>query len=189
MWATEAGRPIIVAYTAVCCRDFQRAGAMWGAVKDAFEKDFGVRPWLILEDTWFTPEAVNPPAGMRRLEDIADGRYAWGAALHGPQTRTLGDYTISSVGPGFDNRKIFDIDQPHYRPRNTDLQGQPGAPNRFFQVSLDAVPPSANLLLVETWNEWPESTGIARARFPDQGGGSVPEDLYLQTLRRWRFGN
>jgi hypothetical protein len=188
MWATEQGRPIIIAYTALCCRDLQRAGALWGAVKEAFERDFGVRPWLILEDTWFAPEAIDPPAGMRRLEQVADARYSWGAALRGPQTRALNGYNVSSAGPGFDNRRIAGIQQPQHQPRSAGLDGTPGDAAAFFRASLAAVPQDTNLLLIETWNEWPESTGIARARYPALDGVVPPEDLYLQVLRQWRFG-
>ncbi|HWQ15073.1 MAG TPA: hypothetical protein VNL77_19910 [Roseiflexaceae bacterium] len=42
MWATEHGRPLIVAYAAACCQDLHRAGGLWDAVKDAFRRDFGV---------------------------------------------------------------------------------------------------------------------------------------------------
>lgn len=188
MWATEQGRPIIIAYTALCCRDLYRAGALWAAVKNAFERDFGVQPWLILEDTWFTPEAVSPPEGMRRLGDVADGRYSWGSALRGPQTRALNGYTVSSAGPGFDNRRITGIADPQHQSRATAPDGAPGDAAAFFRASLAAVPPEANLLLIETWNEWPESTGIARAAYPSVNGAYTPDDLYLQVLRRWRFG-
>ena len=188
MWATEQGRPIIVVYTAICCRDLQRAGALWAAVKSAFERDFGVQPWLVLEDTWFAPEAVNPPAGMRPLGEVADGRYSWGSALRGPQTRTLNGYTVSSAGPGFDNRRITGIADPHLQPRATAPDGKPGDAAAFFRGSLAAVPPETNLLLIETWNEWPESTGVARAAYPAVNGARTPDDLYLQVLREWRFG-
>jgi hypothetical protein len=188
MWATEQGRPIIVAYTAICCRDLQRAGALWAAVKGAFERDFGVQPWLILEDTWFAPEAVSPPAGMRPLGEVADGRYSWGSALRGPQTRTINDYTVSSAGPGFDNRRITGVADPQLQPRASAPDGTAGDAAAFFRASLAAVPPEADLLLIETWNEWPESTGIARATYPSINGAITPDDLYLRVLREWRFG-
>jgi hypothetical protein len=187
MWATEQGRPIIIVYAAVCCRDMQRAGALWGAVKEAFARDFGVEPWLILEDSWFTPEAVAPPDGMRRLEDVADGRYRWGAALHGPQTRDLRGYAVSSVGPGFDNRRLA-VAEPQHQPRSETIDGRPGDAGAFLRTSLAAVPEHTNLLLIETWNEWPESSGVARARYPSAPGQRIPEDFYLEIVRRWRFG-
>jgi hypothetical protein len=189
MWASEQGRPIIVVYGAACCQDLQRSAALWSAVKHAFARDFGVEPWLILEDTWFSPEARATPPGMRTIDEVADGRYRWGAALFGPQTDELRGYTVSTAGPGFDNRKLPENPDPRFRPRAETVDGRPGDAGAFFRSSLDAVPPTTNLLLIETWNEWPESTGIARATYPDISGGRLPEDYYIDILRRWRFGS
>jgi hypothetical protein len=188
MWATEQGRPIVVVYGAACCRDLQRSAALWSAVKLAFQQDFGVEPWLILEDTWFTPQALASTENSRSLEEIADGRYRWGAALFGPQSAEVRGYRVSSVGPGFDSRRILENPLPQFRPRDETVDGRVGDAGAFFRSSLDAVPPATNLLLIETWNEWPESTGIARAQYPAPPGTQLPDDVYIQILRRWRFG-
>ena len=179
MWATVDGRPIIISYTALCCDDRQLSGALWGAVKAAFTRDFGVEPWLILEDTWFGPEALSPPAGLSSVAQVADGRYSWGTALNGPATHTVGSYTISSVGPGFDNRRISGISDPQLRQRDE---------GSFLRESLAAVPSASDLLLIETWNEWPESTGIARAAHRAADGRLLPEDFYMQIMREWKAG-
>jgi hypothetical protein len=186
MWATHDGRPIIITYTALCCRDMQRAGALWGAVKAAFARDFGVEPWLILEDTWFTPEALSVEADRRSVDQAADGRYSWGTALNGPSTRELRGYSVSSVGPGFDNRLITGIVDPRHQPREVAIGGAAPADGAFFKASLAAVPRDTNLVLVETWNEWPESTGIARAAYVGVDGRPLPEDFYMNILRDWR---
>jgi hypothetical protein len=188
MWATEAGRPIIVVYTAVCCADLQLSGALWGAVKRAFARDFGVEPWLILEDTWFTPEALAPPQGRLPVDRAADGRYSWGTALNGPATREIHGYRVSSVGPGFDNTRITNIAEPRAQSRHGPPGGGPQADGAFFRASLAAVPADANLVLIETWNEWPESTGVARASYRGADGRPLPESFYLDMLRRWRLG-
>lgn len=188
MWATEAGRPIIVVYTATCCADLQLSGALWGAVKRAFARDFGVEPWLILEDTWFRPEAQAPGGDRLSVDQAADGRYTWGTALNGPSARELRGYTVSSVGPGFDNSRIAGIAEPRSQTRHSAPAGGPAADGAFFRQSLAAVPPDADLVLVETWNEWPESTGIARAAHSGADGAPLPEQFYMEILRRWRFG-
>jgi hypothetical protein len=185
MWATENGRPIIISYTALCCRDLQLAGALWGAVKAAFARDFGVEPWLILEDTWFAPEAMAPEGDRRSVEESADGRYSWGTALNGPATRTLRGYSVSSVGPGFDNRRISGIIDPRHQPRDV-APGVAPADGAFLRASLEAVPPDSDLLLIETWNEWPESTGIARAAHIGRDGRPLPEEFYMSIVREWR---
>lgn len=188
MWATEQGRPIIVTYTALCCDELYLAGELWHAVKEAFRADFGVEPWLILEETWFTPEALAPGEGLQPLEAVVDGRYHWGTALHGPQTATLRNFSVTSVGPGFDNRRIVGITDPRFQPREEPPGGGPRSNGAFFRASLAAVPPETDLLLIETWNEWPESTGIARASHQGLDGQPLPDDFYMDLLRRWRRG-
>lgn len=187
MWATEGGRPIIIAYTATCCSELQLSGALWGAVKRAFARDFGVEPWLILEDTWFGPEAMAPGEGRLSAEQASDGRYSWGTALNGLSTRTVRGYSVSSVGPGFDNRRITGIADPRLQERDLAPDGSSGD-GAFLRASLAAVPPDTDLLLVETWNEWPESTGIARAAYLGADGNPLPEDFYMQIVRKWRLG-
>lgn len=188
MWATEQGRPIIISYTALCCENLELAGELWAAVKAAFARDFGVEPWLILEDTWFAPEASAPPEGLAPLEQVADGRYSWGAALNGPATRELGGFTVSSVGPGFDNRRIAGILDPRHQPRDLPPGGGPASDGAFLRGSLAAVPSSVDLLLIETWNEWPESTGVARASYTGVDGRPLPEDFYLRIIQEWKLG-
>jgi hypothetical protein len=34
-------------------------------------------------------------------------------------------------------------------------------------------------VLIETWNEWPESTGVARAAYTGLRGRPLPETFYL----------
>lgn len=188
MWATVEGRPIIITYTSLCCDNLELAGELWGAVKAAFARDFGVEPWLILEDTWFAPAAIDPGGDLLPIEQAADGRYSWGAALNGPATRTLRGYTVSSAGPGFDNRRIAGIADPRHQPRERPPGGGEPAPGAFLRASLAAVPPDADLVLIETWNEWPESTGVARAAYTGPDGRPLPETFYMDIVRRWRSG-
>lgn len=188
MWATVNGRPLIIAYTASCCADLQLSGALWGAVKRAFARDFGVEPWLILEDTWFTPAALAPPDDGLPVDQAADGRYSWGTALNGPATQTIRGYTVSSVGPGFDNSRITGIVDARQQTRHAPPGGGPAEAGAFLRASLAAVPADAELVLVETWNEWPESTGIARAAHVGPAGEALSDDFYMEIVRRWRFG-
>ncbi|NWF80210.1 MAG: DUF5010 domain-containing protein [Chloroflexi bacterium] len=186
MWATVEGRPIIITYTALCCTDLNLAGELWAAVKAAFARDFGVEPWLIVEDTWFTPEARAPGGELLPLDQVADGRYSWGTALHGPASHTLRGYTVSSVGPGFDNSRIVGITEPRRQPRERPPGGGAAADGAFLRASLAAIPANADLVLIETWNEWPESTGIARATYRGIGGKPLPETFYMDIVRHWR---
>lgn len=188
LWATVGGRPIIITYTALCCTDLKLGGELWRAVKVAFARDFGVEPWLIVEDTWFAPEALAPGGALPSIDQVADGRYSWGTALNGPATHTLRGYTVSSAGPGFDNSRITGIVGPRTQPRNAAPGGTSSADGAFLRASLAAIPSTADLTLLETWNEWPESTGIARAAYRSRSGQPLPETFYMEIVRRWRMG-
>jgi hypothetical protein len=59
-------------------------------------------------------------------------------------------------------------------------------PGAFLRTSLAAIPRDTDLVLIETWNEWPENTAVALAAYTDREGRSLPPDFYLQIIREWR---
>jgi hypothetical protein len=194
MWAThdgrtvEAGRPPhIVVYTRSGIVRLEYAGQVWAGIKASFAHDFQDRngrpitPFLVLESTWFSVEARagNPP-----VDEVADGRFTWGAALLGPQWRTTrAGYTIASIGVGFDDRKNANSSNRVQR-RDLSPDGQAGGPGAFLEGSFARVPTTTNLLLLETWNELYEGTNVCRATYPEIAGRFVPEDFYIGLLRR-----
>jgi hypothetical protein len=185
MWATVNGRPIIITYTTICCDDIGYGGELWNSVKHAFAADFGVEPWLILEETWLS---APPPAGLPAPAEVADGVYRWGTALNGPYTGELRGYRVSSVGPGFDNSRLPWVSEPRIQPRDLPPGGGARAPGAFLRASLAAVPADADLVLIETWNEWPEGTAVAPAAYTDATGRPLPADFYLRIIQAWRRG-
>ncbi len=194
MWAThdgrpveEGGRPLIVVYGSWGMSHLEKAGELWRAVKEAFARDFHdsqgrpITPWIVLEDSWFTESALQ---GEPSLEEVADGRYVWGSALLGPRIREWHGYTVASVGPGFDDRKLKGEKGGREQPRWVTPGGEAGGPDAFLRASFSLVPPHTNLLLIETWNELWEGTSVERAGYPEMAGKPVPEDPYLDTLRQ-----
>lgn len=193
MWAThngrpveEGGRPLIVVYTTNGMTHLEQAGALWTSIKNAFARDFHDRngqpitPWLVLEISWFTDASMG---GRPSISEVADGKFVWGSALNGLQVRDWRDFTVTSVGPGFDDRSYYGPGRP-IQPRNRDPDGGQGDPGTFFRWSLDQVPPRTDLLLIETWNELWEGTSICRADYPDIEGQPVRDDFYLDMLRQ-----
>jgi hypothetical protein len=184
MWATVNGRPLIVTYSAGCCADLQLSGELWAAVKRAFAADFGVEPWLILETSWTSADA-QAGAGLPRAVDVADGLYRWGSALHGLQSDELRGYRVSSVGPGFDNSGVVGPAAARIQPRDTAPDGSRGTA-AFLRAGLAAIPPDSDLVLIETWNEWPENSAVAPAAYRDAAGNPADAELYLDVIRAWR---
>ncbi len=194
MWAThngrsleEGGRPLIVVYTTQDIVHLDRAGALWQGIKDTFARDFRDRngrpitPWLILEISWFTDESLRARPSLR---DVADGKYVWGSALAGLQVRDWNDYTVTSIGPGFDDSNYRYPQAGRVQPRHQDPDGGTGDAGTFLRWGLNQVPPRTDLLIIETWNELYEGTNVCRAAYPQIAGRFVPEDFYLDLLRR-----
>ncbi|MBN1483566.1 MAG: DUF5010 domain-containing protein [Chloroflexia bacterium] len=198
MWAThngrpleQGGRPLIVVYTAAGMSNLHKAGSLWASIKESFRRDFQDRdgrpitPWLVLENSWFTPDTMG---GRPPVSDAADGQYLWGTALHGPDVRDWREYTVASVGPGFDNSNLRWPDPGQVQPRYRDPPGGSGDPGTFLRWSLQQVPARTDLLLIETWNELWEGTSVCRADYLPVEGQAVPEDYWLNLLRGYLTG-
>lgn len=102
-------------------------------LSDAFKAKFGKRPFVIAEESW---------------NARSHARYRWGSALSGP----TGDSVVQTLGPGYDDRPVPGRSTPIREREDT----------RFYMWSWNEVllrHPS--IVLVETWNEFHEGSGIA----------------------------
>jgi len=133
-WAMLDGRPIVVLYGAGFAANFDET--TFDYVYRNFERDFGVRPYIIAE------------AGWRGVK--VDAHYAWGAALRGPII-----LDVVEIGPGYDDRAVPG--------RATPIRDREGG--RFYEYSwLRAIRSGKRIVLIETWNEMHEGTDICRSR-------------------------
>ena len=180
-WATHngasvdaGGRPIIITYTSAWFTNVNTHGAgMWQAIKDAFARDFknasgqGIVPHVIHEISW-----INGGAGA-----TADSAYTWGAALNGPSINNVGTNYTGSIGPGYDDRQIRSPGNFHDRANGNWMISWFN--NTYSGRNLW----DTNLLLVETWNELWEGTGVQRLTdYPNANGGLLPETQYMDRL-------
>ncbi|MCX8053491.1 MAG: DUF5010 domain-containing protein [Armatimonadetes bacterium] len=177
-WATHngaslenGGRPIIITYTMAWFNDVSTHGnALWQWVKDRFAADFkdannnGIVPWLIHENSWFEHNAAN----------VADGRYAWGAAIRYGLTYSHNSYRVTSIGPGYDDRLIRSPG------RFDDRYDGRRLVNSFnWQGAFES-----DLIMFETWNELWEGTSVQRCKdYPRSTGGYFPETYYISLSR------
>lgn len=147
LWAAIGGQPVVWLY------DAQRVGAFDQSTFDYvyahFAQDFGgLRPYIVREDQWYVERAPT------NRVIATEGVYGWGAAVSGynPDPR----YTVSQVGPGFDNTRLGD------GPNRFDTDRQNG---EFFRQGLEeAVASGRQILAIETWNELGEGSGILETR-------------------------
>jgi len=133
-WATFDGRPIIGLYAAAFAEKFDQSA--FDHVYQSFERDFGVQPYLIAENSW------SP--------NKADAFYSWGAALSGP---VLLD--VAQIGPGYDDRAVPG--------RTTPIRNRENG--RFYEYSWwEAIRSGRRIVLIETWNEMHEGTDICQSK-------------------------
>jgi len=132
-WAMIDGRPIVVLYSAAFSSGFDQS--TFDYVYENFERDFGVRPYVIAEASW-------KPAK-------ADGYYRWGAALTGPNIDE-----VAQIGPGYDDRAVPG--------RSTPIRDR--EKGRFYEHSwIEALKSERRIVLIETWNEMHEGTDVCES--------------------------
>lgn len=137
-WARVDGRPIVFMYSAAFAK--KQDPSQFDYVKQRFEKDFGVTPFIVKSAGW---------------QGDTDAVYSWGAAVNGPliyrQVAALGPGYDHSAVPGRSRLVVEREDGQTYIDRWTKLL-QLNATDRPWMVH------------VETWNEWHEGTDIAHSR-------------------------
>jgi uncharacterized protein DUF5010 len=209
LWATHngqplerGGRPIIITWVAKADEQNPKgpsffeyhaaAASLWHNIKQRFQTDFGVEPFIVFETSWYN-EAKD-------LDVVGDAQYSWGAAAFHSIWHVRKGYVISSVGPGYDDHLVRP-DTARVRRRNV-THGEDGVETSGDSVAflrneylLDHSIPNwpnhgvrkdSDLVLIETWNELYEGTAVEPALdFPDlqHPGQLLPPDTYIETLR------
>ena len=145
-WGLVDDRPVIWLYFAFFASAFDQS--TFDYVYDRFERDYGVRPYIVRELTW--DYAVSNVGGRIVDENrpiATDANYKWGAALDGYSDRG----SVAAVGPGFDEREIPGRGNA-YRPRDDRAW--------YFQNFGKAIDSGKRMVVIETWNEVHEASGI-----------------------------
>ncbi len=173
MWATQNGRPILAVYRYGTDKftGSEKSADFFKTIKTQFRNDFGVEPFLVLGHVWFWNQTAAP-----QLEEVADGKNeAFPSATcagGNAKINTLNGYTTSTIAPGaWDDNNQGGC----HLERNDDA---------VFKLGFSQVPDNNNLLMIESWNELGEGSGMERAiDYPKNGGGVLPETFYMDTLR------
>jgi hypothetical protein len=148
-WALINGHPVVFLFTS----DFTAAvnQSSFEYVYGQFEADFGVRPYIVREVSWDYPILRWEEGERVRDYDHAiqtENSYLWAASIHG-----FVDWGgVAAIGPGFDDRGV-----PGRGGTVTDREG-----GEFYRRGFEAAIASGKpLLVIETWNEFHEGSGIS----------------------------
>jgi hypothetical protein len=133
-WACFDGRPIVQLYNSAFAAGHDQSLIHY--VYERFAADFaGRRPFIITGPSWSLK---------------GDGHTGWGAALGGP---IIGDLAVQ-VGPGYDDSPVPG--------RNTPTRDRLGG--GYYAASwLLALQARPRLVIIETWSELHEGTGICES--------------------------
>jgi hypothetical protein len=136
LWAAIDGRPIILLYASAFAE--KQDPALFPYVRERFQKDFGVNPYIIKQTSW---------------QGEADNTCNWGGALG------LSLAGCAALGPGYDHSAV--------RGRTPLVRDRQGGAfySRSWETLLRMNPARRpKLVMVETWNEFHEATDVANSR-------------------------
>ncbi len=149
-WALINDRPVAFLFTS----DWTKAvdQSTFDYVYENFQKDFGVKPYIIREVSWDYP--ISGWKNGQRVRDYqnpikTENSYLWGSAMNGFVDRG----GVAVVGPGYDDRGLPSRGKGTFTDReNGEFY------KRNFQKALESKKP---LIVIETWNEMHEGSSIA----------------------------
>jgi hypothetical protein len=172
-WYLVHGRPLIFFYNAGTLLPLDHASGTLKIMKGLFKADFGVEPYLIADQAYFADPA---------LTSVADGRYIWDPLDHGDTPDHISwsrqnGLTLAHAMLRWDS---VGRDKPGMiaGPGDRLLKG----PERLAKVLEETR--DADILVLATWNDLGEGTGLDRAYDYWYQGRWQPPDLYIQMIRQ-----
>lgn len=134
-WASIGGKPLVVLYGAGFAKNHD--ASLYEYVYKHFEQDFyGIRPYIIRDMSWV---------------DGSDATTQWGAALSGPYFFN----NLVQIGAGYNDMAVPGRSTP-VRQRED---------GNFYRWGWNQIlDRPAKIVLIETWNEMHEGTGICESR-------------------------
>jgi hypothetical protein len=168
-WYRFAGRPFIYFYNAGTLEPRTSAGALIAKLKALFKADFGEEPFVDVDIAFF-----DDPS----MASIADGRFKW-MTFDIPQRRyrsTLKGHVIDHAMVRWD---AVNRDRPGQVANEHDRCVKGGQIlQRVLKDSHDA-----ELLILATWNDLGEGTGLNRNYDYYADGHWLPPDYFMQLIR------
>jgi len=135
-WAAIEGRPIILLYASAFAA--KQDPALFPYVRQRFQEDFGVDPYVIKQTSW---------------EGEADNTCNWGGALG------LQMAGCAALGPGYDHSAV-----PGRTPLVREREDGAFYSRSWETVLRYRLERRPKLVMVETWNEFHEGTDVAESK-------------------------
>ena len=173
-WYRFKGKPFIYFYNAGTLLPRTKAAALISGLKARFAADFQEEPFVDADSAYFEDAA---------MEKAADARYQW-FTFNSPERRsrsTLKGHVIDHAMVKWD---AVGRERPRELPRQTDLIiKDAGVLSRVLDETRDS-----ELLVIATWNDLGEGTGVNRNYDYYFHGQWQRPDYFMQLIRRSQGG-
>jgi hypothetical protein len=173
-WYLRDGKPLIYFYNAGTLHPANNSQPVLARMKELFDADFGVEPFLAVDQAFFQDN---------RMEGFADGRFIWNSGAG----RDRSSYTMSNTR--LDHSMVrwdsMGRDQAGAIATSTDrIFKGPDDLNEYLATSADA-----DMAVIATWNDLGEGTGIARNYDYYSGGEWLPPHAFMSLIRQSQCSN
>jgi uncharacterized protein DUF5010 len=168
-WYRFKGRPFIYFYNSGTLEPRERSAAVLAMMKAKFQKDFGEEPFVDVDAAYFADQD---------MPRVADARFTWMPLnLGNKRSRSrLNGHIIDHAMVKWDavgRDRPGDIAKPDDR-----IMKDPALLKRVLDESRDA-----EILVLATWNDLGEGTGINRNYDYYAGGRWLEPDVFMRLIR------
>ncbi len=168
-WYRFAGRPFIYFYNSGTLEPRTRAAPLVAKLKSMFKADFGEEPFVDVDIAYF-----DDPS----MPGVADGKFKW-MTFDIPQRRHRSNLNGHVIDHAMVRWDAVDRDRPGQTATEHDRCVKGGQIlRRVLKDSMDA-----ELLIIATWNDLGEGTGIHRNYDYFVDGHWLPPDYFMQIIR------
>jgi hypothetical protein len=168
-WYRFAGRPFIYFYNAGTLEPRTRAAALIAKLKALFKADFGEEPFVDVDIAYFDDPAMT---------EVADAKFKW-MTFDVPQRRQRSTLTGHVIDHAMVRWDAVNRDRPGQLANQYDRCVKGGQIlQRVLKDSQDA-----ELLVLATWNDLGEGTGVHRNYDYYVDGRWLPPHYFMQLIR------
>jgi hypothetical protein len=173
-WYRFKGRPLIYFYNSGTLEPRERAAAVLARMKARFKADFGEEPFVDVDTAYFADQD---------MPRVADARFTW-MTFNLPEKRSrsrLNGHVIDHAMVKWDS---VGRDRPGEIARDGDRLVKDGA----LLKQVLAASSDAELLVLATWNDLGEGTGLNRNYDYYAGGRWLEPDHFMRLIRASQSG-
>jgi hypothetical protein len=168
-WYRVGGRPFIYFYNGGTLMPRERSAPVMARMKARFRADFGEDPFVAVDDAFFT----DP-----RMADVADSTFTW-MTLDLPEKRSRSRMSGRVLDHAMVKWDAVGRDRPGEIAKQDDrLLKDSALLERVLSDSSDA-----DILVLATWNDLGEGTGINRNYDYYAGGRWLEPDHFMRLIR------